>query len=112
MTVAKKNSAEGAIARVKQLQEQMAEASKEAAAEALAQAEEALATLNALGQRYRIVRVGAPGRTTRQTNPDRDCPVCQFRTDPPHDARRHRGQGKSKKAFTAAQLAELGLRKV
>ena len=31
MTVAKKSSAEGAIARVKQLQEQMAEASKEAA---------------------------------------------------------------------------------
>ena len=112
MTVAKKNSAEGAIARVKQLQDQIAEASKEAVSEALEQAEEAIATLNALGQRYKIVRVGASGRSTRQTNPDRDCPVCQFRTDPPHDARRHRGQGKTKKAFTAAQLADLGLGKV
>lgn len=113
MNAGKKNSAaEGAaIARFKQLQEQMEAASKEVVAEALGRAEDAIETLNALGQRYRLVRVGATGRSTRQTNPDRPCPVCEFKTDPPHDARRHRGQGKNKKAFTASQLAELGLRK-
>jgi DNA repair exonuclease SbcCD ATPase subunit len=100
-----------ALSKIKKLQEQMAEVSKEAVEEALQQAEEALETLSSLGQRYRLVRVGARSKGTRQTNPDRPCPVCEFRTDPPHDARQHRGQGKSKRAFTAAQLSELGLRK-
>jgi DNA repair exonuclease SbcCD ATPase subunit len=113
MNVAKKSGGQdgGALSKIKKLQEQMEEYSKEAVAEALEQAEDAIATLSSLGQRYRLVRVSARGKGMRQTNPDRPCPVCQFKTEPPHDARQHRGQGKSKRAFTSAQLAEMGLRK-
>lgn len=101
----------GALSKIKKLQAEMEEYSKEAVAEALAQAEDAIATLASLGQRYRLVRASGRGKGMRQTNPDRPCPVCQFKTDPPHDARQHRGQGKSKRAFTASQLTELGLKK-
>lgn len=101
----------GALSKIKKLQAEMEEYSKEAAAEALAQAEDAISTLASLGQRYRLVRVTGRGKGMRQSNPDRPCPVCQFKTDPPHDARQHRGQGKSKRAFTTAQLNEMGLRK-
>ena len=101
----------GALSRIKKLQAEMEEYSKEAVAEALEQAEEAIATLASLGHRYRLVRASGRGKGLRQTNPDRACPVCQFKTDPPHDARQHRGQGKNKRPFTAAQLTEMGLRK-
>ncbi|MEZ5926405.1 MAG: hypothetical protein R3D57_18710 [Hyphomicrobiaceae bacterium] len=114
MNAARKDASQSgsALSKIRQLQEQMNEVSKEAVAEALKQAEDAIATLATLGQRYRLVRTGAGGKGVRRSNPDRPCPVCNFRTDPPHDARGHRGQGKNKKAFTAAQLAEFGMRKV
>ncbi len=101
----------GALSKIKKLQAEMDEYSKEAVAEALEHAEEAIATLSSLGHRYRLVRASGRGKGMRQSNPDRPCPVCQFKTDPPHDARQHRGQGKSKRALTAAQLNEMGLRK-
>jgi hypothetical protein len=112
MNAARKNGAhDSALGKIKQLREQIDEVSKEAVAEALGQAEEAIETLSTLGQRYRLVRVGAAGKGARRSNPDRPCPVCEFKTDPPHDARGHRGQGKTKRAFTNSQLSELGLRK-
>lgn len=113
MNAGKKASGQesGALSKIKKLQAEMEEYSKEAVAEALEQAEDAISTLASLGQRYRLVRVSGRGKGMRQTNPDRPCPVCQFKTEPPHDARQHRGQGKNKRAFTAAQLTEMGLRK-
>jgi len=113
MNAAKKTGSQesNALSKIKKLQEQMAEVSKEAVDEALQQAEDAIETLGTLGQRYRLVRLGARSKGSRQANPDRLCPVCEFKTDPPHDARQHRGQGKNKRAFSAAQLSELGLRK-
>jgi hypothetical protein len=49
-------------------------------------------------------------KRTRTKNPDRDCPICEFKTVPPHDARRHRGQ-KEKRPFTAEELEAMGMEK-
>ena len=48
----------------------------------------------------------------RTKDPNTPCSVCKFVTDPPHDARMHRAQGKSKKPFNAEELKEKGLKKV
>jgi hypothetical protein len=50
-------------------------------------------------------------RGTRQVNAERACPICGFRTIPPHDARAHRSQGDKKKAFSAEELSAKGLQK-
>ena len=42
---------------------------------------------------------------------DEPCPICHFRTDPPHNGRNHRGQAK-KKPFTPEELEEKGLTKL
>jgi hypothetical protein len=82
--------------------------------EALKTAEEAIEKLKKLGFDYKLVngtskplkaKIGA-----RQVK-DAACPICEFRTDPPHDGRTHRSQ-KKKKAFTAQELEEKGLTKV
>lgn len=49
-------------------------------------------------------------KATRTSNPDRPCPICGFKTVPPHDARRHRGQSE-KKPFTAEELNTMGMKK-
>jgi hypothetical protein len=43
---------------------------------------------------------------------DKECPICKFRTNPPHDARKHRTQGDNKKPFTAEELTAMGMTKV
>lgn len=53
---------------------------------------------------------GGERKGTRTTNPDRPCPICEFKTVPPHDARRHRGQ-KDKRPFTIEELHEMGMTK-
>lgn len=53
---------------------------------------------------------GGDRKGTRTTNPDRPCPICEFKTVPPHDARRHRGQSE-KRPFTAEELETLGMKK-
>lgn len=49
-------------------------------------------------------------KAARVANPDRPCPICEFKTTPPHDARRHRGQSE-KRPFTAAELTGMGMTK-
>ena len=84
-----------------------------ARAELIEEIEERIATLKDLGFDYRLTSGGArKGTNTRSKDPNRPCPICKVVTDPPHDARTHRGQGSRKKAFTADELKELGLRKV
>jgi ribosomal protein L13E len=52
------------------------------------------------------------GKGTRSVK-SAPCPICKFKTVPPHDARKHRfAQGKNKRPFTAAELSNLGLKKV
>lgn len=65
-----------------------------------------------LGVTYELRATGrASRRGTRQVDPERACPICGFKTIPPHDARAHRAQGDKKKAFTAEELTTKGLRK-
>jgi len=88
----------------------------EAAEELLQTARAALAEANEFGFNYEIVQKGRrmPGaaevsrKGTRQVNASRPCPICDFATVPPHDARRHRGQD-PKRPFTAAELADVGM---
>ena len=54
---------------------------------------------------------GVSRRGTRQINVNRPCPICGFKTVPPHDARAHRSQGDKKKAFTADELSAKGMQK-
>jgi hypothetical protein len=110
--------AQSALDKIKQLRAEEAKLISEARREALAKAEEAIKELNDLGFHFRLVegqtRAGADGprKGTRQVDPMRPCPICGFRTDPPHDARRHRSQGEDKRPFTDEELRQLGLEKV
>jgi hypothetical protein len=74
----------------------------------------ALREFNALGLgvTYELRAVGRGSRRgTRSVDPNRPCPICGFKTIPPHDARAHRAQGNKKKAFTAEELSAKGLAK-
>jgi hypothetical protein len=56
----------------------------------------------------------AKAQESREGSPpkeDEPCSICNFRTDPPHDGRSHRGQTK-KKPLTAEELEQKGLTKV
>jgi len=102
---------------LKALNEQREKLLGAAKTEALEKAEKAVAELNELGFNYRLVEgaaraprkagAEAPKREAR----DAPCPICKFKTDPHHDGRAHRSQ-KTKKAFTDAELAKLGYKKV
>jgi hypothetical protein len=105
-----------ALDRIRKLDQEKARIMGEAKGEAMRKAQVALDELNALGFNYRLTEGGRRGgegsrRGTRQVNPNRPCPVCGFRTEPPHDARAHRTQGSNKRAFTAEELSARGLRK-
>lgn len=108
------------LERIRQLEAEKARIMQDARREALEKAQSVIDELNSLGFNYRLVEGGAEGRRrasgvegsrkgTRQVNPERPCPICGFRTDPPHDARAHRSQGDSKRAFTADELSARGL---
>jgi len=80
-----------------------------AKAEAMSKVEAALAELNDLGFKYRLTEEMA--RTGNHTPSDKACSVCGYKTNPPHDARSHRGI-EPKKPFTDGELAERHLTKV
>ena len=76
----------------------------------------ALADLKEIGVHYHLVEGRAPRKAagTRKATATIEvgaCPICGFRTSPPHDGRTHRSQD-PKKAFTTAQLKAKGLSKV
>ena len=105
------------LEKLKALDAQRAELLEGAKKEALDKAKKALAELNELGFNYRLIEgaVRAPRKAEadapkRQTR-DAPCPICEFKTTPHHDGRAHRSQ-KTKKPFTDAELAKLGLTKV
>jgi hypothetical protein len=112
-----------ALDRIRQLDEERKRIMEEAKGEALARANEAVDALNALGFNYRLASGGEGGGTgrratseggrkgTRQVNPNRPCPICGFRTEPPHDARRHRGQD-PKRPFSEEELQANHMRRV
>jgi len=113
-----KKMANSVLEQLKKLDEQRAKLLDGAKAEALKKAEEAVAELMELGFSYRLVEGDGPAPKKRGSragagtvDPDKPCSVCNFVTVPNHDARKHRAQGESKKAFTAKELEAFGLKK-
>jgi hypothetical protein len=107
------------LEKLKALDAQRAELLEGAKKEALDKAEKAVAELNELGFNYRLVEGASTARAPRKAGAeapkrqarDAPCPICEFKTNPHHDGRAHRSQ-KTKKPFTDAELAKLGLTKV
>lgn len=102
--------AKNAIENVLKIQEQYEQARKAAVQEIQAQIKELNDQLRSLGvdSGNGVARKAAG---TRQKS-EAPCSVCGFKTNPPHDARAHRSQGKKKEAFNKAHLDERGLAKV
>lgn len=110
-----------ALDRIKQLDEERGRLMSEAKGEAMNRANEAIGALNALGFNYRLSegalnrrstdRAEGSRKGTRSVNAERPCPICGFKTNPPHDARAHRAQGDKKRAFTADELSAKGMKK-
>jgi hypothetical protein len=122
----KRVSTTSAVEKLKKLEAEANELRSTAKKEAMAAVKAALADLNGLGFKYRLVEGDGGGGTiptpfkkkgkggkgiTRHRDPNKPCDICGFATDPGHDARKHRGQGDSKKAFSAKELEALGLTK-
>jgi hypothetical protein len=107
------------IEEIKELKARVESKTTQAKAEALDKASEAIGFLRELGLDDDTIlkELGFRGRATakgsREGRPpsDKSCPICHFRTDPPHDGRSHRGQSK-KKPFTAEELEQKGLTKL
>ena len=104
-----------ALDQIKKLDEQRHKLLDNAKGEAMARVEEALEELNALGFSYALRDDGGRGRGARrgvrQKN-DGPCPICNFKTNPPHDGRRHRAQGARKQPFSNNELSAMGYSKV
>jgi hypothetical protein len=109
-----------AIEEIKELKAQLESKTEKAKAEAIDIASDAIGFLRELGLDNDTIlkELGFRGRTkdrvSRESAPpnkEEPCPICNFRTDPPHDGRSHRGQTK-KRPLTAEELEKKGLTKV
>jgi hypothetical protein len=105
------------IARIKELDAERTKLIEDAKKEALGRAQQAVSDLNALGFSYSLTQVSAGRKPAGRKGlggigTEKPCPICGFRTSPPHDARRHRFSKAKKRAFTASELASLGMKKV
>jgi len=113
--------ADSPIERVKQLQKEAATLMTAARKEAMEKINAALSELRDLGYHYFVSeqgpkkkrgRAAASRKGTRGIKADSVCPICKFKTSPPHDARKHRfTQGKKKRPFSSKELSDLGLQK-
>jgi hypothetical protein len=103
-----------ALEQIKKLDDQKNKLRDQAKLEGLARAHEAIEEVNALGFSYSISERPSSGRGRGGVRQKKDapCPICKFKTNPPHDGRRHRSQGNKKTAFTNQELASLGYSKV
>jgi hypothetical protein len=111
------------LEKIKALDAQRAQLLEGAKKEALDNAERAVAELNELGFHYTLTEgaststsiTRAPRKASSQApkrqKKDVPCPICNFKTEPPHDGRMHRKQ-KTKKAFSVEELMERHLTKV
>jgi hypothetical protein len=78
--------------------------------DALQKANDAVAELNALGFHYHLSEEAPKTNGTKRGFPsDADCPVCKFKTTPPHDGRAHKSHTE---AFTEEELKQRGYVKV
>jgi len=100
---------------IRALEEQKKKLLEDAKREAMEKAQSAIAELNELGFNYRLIEGGSASRAssgesrkgTRSVDPNKSCPICGFKTRPPHDARAHRSQA-DKKPFTVEELKQRG----
>jgi hypothetical protein len=108
------------LEKIKALDAQRAQLLEGAKKEALDNAERAVAELNELGFHYTLTEgaTSAPraprkaaSQAPKRQKKDVPCPICNFKTSPPHDGRMHRSQ-KTKKPFTVEELMERHLAKV
>jgi hypothetical protein len=109
------------IDEIRELKARVQSKTEQAKAEALESAREAINFLRELGIDNDTIlkELGFRARTKspkenasqRPSSNDEFCPICNFRTDPPHDGRSHRGQTK-KRPLTAEELERKGLIKV
>ena len=114
--------AHSVLQQLKELDKQRDQLLADAKKEALQKAQEAVAELNALGFSYRLELNGGSTsgggsrsrKGTRKLDPNRPCPICNFRTKPPHDGRTHtaKRQPGGKAPFTEKELAAHGFKKV
>jgi hypothetical protein len=109
-----------AIEEVKELKAQLESKTEQAKTQTLDRANEAIGFLRELGIDNDTIlkELGFRGRAkaqeSREGSPPEEyvpCSICNFRTDPPHDGRSHRGQTK-KRSLTAEELQEKGLTKI
>lgn len=103
-----------ALEQIKKLDDQKNKLRDQAKHEGLSRAMEAIEEVNALGYNYSISERASAGRGRGGVRQKKDapCPICKFKTSPPHDGRRHRSQGNKKTAFNNSELAALGYTKV
>ena len=98
-----------ALDQLRKIDEQRNKILEGAKSEALARVHEALEELNGLGFSYALHEDGGrKGRRGVRQKSDGPCPICKFKTNPPHDGRRHRAQGDRKVPFSASDLASMG----
>ena len=103
-----------ALEQIKKLDDQKNKLRDQAKMEGLTRAHEAIEEVNSLGYNYSISERASSGRGRSGVRQKKDapCPICKFKTSPPHDGRRHRSQGNKKMPFTNSELAALGYSKV
>jgi hypothetical protein len=79
------------VQRLARLDAERAEILASAKGDALQKANEAVGELNALGFHYLLCEeADQPKASTKGTPSDAPCPICTFKTDPPHDKRSHK----------------------
>jgi hypothetical protein len=100
------------ITRIKELEAEKSKLIESAKSEAPGRAKQAVSDLNALGFSYQLVDRVSNAKPKKGMVSGKACPICDWKTNPPHDARAHRSQGKRKHAFSSKELTDLGLRKV
>jgi hypothetical protein len=114
-----RNMQKSAIEEIKELKAQLESKTEQAKTQTLDRANEAIGFLRELGIDNDTIlkelgfRGRAKDRGSREATPPKEepCPICNFRTDPPHDGRSHRGQAKTR-PLTAEELEKKGLTKV
>jgi len=96
------------LERLRKLDQERDALAQQAKEQLIARANEVIKELNKLGFNYRLASSSRTREARGGISPNKPCQICKFRTDPPHDARRHKAQGRDKKPFTQAQLRDFG----
>lgn len=124
--MAKKETEQSSVLdEMRELHARMQELKQSATEEATARINADIELLNSMGHNYYLGNTNAPPRaakspraprgdgppTNKGTVSDAPCPLCDFKTNPPHDRRKHRSQD-PKAPFTIQELEQLGLTRV